>query len=78
MIELRDQATDQVLGTIQDDEFRFLTDQLEEESTVDRDYYISVGTIDMLEANGAPPSLITLLRQALGDQEGLDVRWVQG
>ncbi len=77
MIELRDKLTNEPLGTISDEELRFLVDELEEESTTDRDYYISSDTIDMLEADGAPGSLLTLLKRILGSEEGIEVRWVR-
>ena len=77
MIELRDKVTNEPLGTISDDELRFLVDELEEESTTDRDYYISTDTIDMLEADGALASLLTLLKRILGSEEGIEVRWVR-
>jgi hypothetical protein len=75
MFELRDKATDEPLGTISDEELQFLTDELEEESPADRDYYLDSVTIDMLQDDGAPPSLIALLRRILGSQEGIEVRW---
>ena len=77
MIELRDKITNEPLGSISDDELRFLVDELEEESTTDRDYYISSDTIDMLEADGAPASLLTLLKRILGSEEGVEVRWAR-
>jgi len=77
MIELRDKITNEPLGTIDDDELRFLVDELEEESPTDRDYYISSDTIDMLESDGAPSSLTTLLKRILGSEEGIEVRWVR-
>ena len=77
MIELRDKVTNEPLGTISDDELRFLVDELEEESPTDRDYYISSDTIDMLEADGAPSSLLTLLKRILGSEEGIEVRWIR-
>ena len=77
MIELRDKITNEPLGSISDDELRFLVDELEEESTTDRDYYISSDTIDMLEADGAPALLLTLLKRILGSEEGVEVRWVR-
>ncbi len=75
MIELRDKTTDEYLGTIDDDELQFLIDDLEEESAEDRDYYIDPDTIQMLEDDGAPPSLITLLQKSLGSRDGIEVRW---
>ena len=77
MIELRDKVTNEPLGTIDDDELRFLVDELEEESPTDRDYYISSDTIDLLRADGAPSSLLTLLKRILGSEEGIEVRWVR-
>jgi hypothetical protein len=77
MVELRDKITNEPLGTIDDDELRFLVDELEEESPTDRDYYISADTIDMLESDGAPTSLVTLLKRILGSEEGIEVRWVR-
>ena len=77
MIELRDKQTNELLGTIDDDELRFLVDELEEESSNERDYYISTDTIDMLEQDGAPESLISLLRRIVGSEGGVEVRWAR-
>ena len=77
MIELRDKASDELLGTISDEELQFLVDELEEESESDHDYYIDAATIDMLEDDGAPASLVSLLRRALGGAAGIDVRWAR-
>ena len=77
MIELRDKQTNELLGTIDDDELRFLVGELEEESSSDRDYYISGDTIDMLEEDGAPESLISLLRRIVGSEEGVEVGWAR-
>ena len=77
MIELSDKNTNEPLGTIDDGELRFLVNELEEESETDRDYYVNADTIDMLEADGAPVSLITLFCRILGSQaeEGLEIKW---
>ncbi len=77
MIQLRDKASDNLLGSLDDKDFEFLVDQLEEESLEDRDYYIDAATIDMLEADGAPATLTGVLRKALGSAEGIEVRWVR-
>jgi hypothetical protein len=77
VIQLRDKATDNVIGSVDDRDFEFLVDQLEEESLEDRDYFIDAATIDMLEADGAPATLTAVLRRALGTAEGIDVRWVR-
>ena len=75
MIELRDKRSDEYLGSIDDAELKVLIDELEEESSQDRDYYIDADTIQMLADDGAPASLITLLRKSLGSRDGMEVRW---
>ena len=78
LIQLRDKDTKQLLGTIGDDDLRFLIDELEEESPTDQDYYFDTATIDMLEQDGAPASLVSLLRGVLGSQDGMEIRWERG
>jgi hypothetical protein len=75
MIELREKATDKYLGTIGEDELKVLIDALEEESVEDRDYYIDSDTIQMLEDDGAPSSLVALLRKVLGSNDGIELHW---
>ena len=64
-----------LLGEITETELSSLTNFLEEESAEDRDYYITADTIDYLETNGADAALVALLRKAVGDQEGVEIRW---
>jgi processive 1,2-diacylglycerol beta-glucosyltransferase len=75
MYKLFDAESGAALGTISDEQFQFLEDNLEEESEDDRDYYFSRTMIEVLEGDGAAPELIILLRRALGDREGVEVRW---
>ena len=75
MVELYDADSGTRLGQITDEQLQFLIDQLEEESDVDQDYYINQDTIDMFETEGADPSLLALLRQALTGREDMDIRW---
>ena len=49
----------------------------EEESEEGPDYYIEGGTIDMLEDDGAPESLVKLLRDALGTRDGVEIAWTR-
>lgn len=77
MIQLLDEDTGAALGTITEEQFQFLTDQLQEESLEDVDYYISQATIDLFEQRGADPQLLELLRRALGDREGTEIQWVR-
>jgi processive 1,2-diacylglycerol beta-glucosyltransferase len=76
MIRLFDAESDAPLGTITEAQLEFLMEELEEESSTDRDYFINVATVDMLEEDGADPALLALLRDALGDREEMEVRWL--
>lgn len=78
MIRLHDAERGTPLGTITEEQLQFLMGELEEESTEDRDYYISADTVDMLEENGADRDLVTLLRNALAEGDGIDIRWSRG
>ena len=75
MITLRDKDNGQLLGSVSDEEFQVLVDALEEESDEDTDYYIEAATIDVLEDDGAPESLVKLLRDALGTRDGVEIAW---
>ena len=75
MIKLYDKETGRLLGTLREEQLRFLIDQLEEESSDDTDYYINKATIEMLVQAGADPELVTLLQQGLGEREEMEIRW---
>jgi len=78
MIQLYDESSDNHIGEISKEEFQLLVDQLEEESSRDANYYISLPTIDLLEENGADAKLVQLLRDALDGRDGFELRWVAG
>jgi hypothetical protein len=73
MMQLHEKETGVFVGTITDTQWQFLMDQLEEESADDTDYYIDHATLDLFEEVGAEADLLTLLRQALGTREGLEI-----
>ena len=75
MIDLYNDATNQLIGSITEAELQSLTDVLEEESQEDQDYYINAVTIDLLADGRATDHLIQLLRTALGEAEGVEIRW---
>jgi hypothetical protein len=64
-----------LLGIVSDDDIDALIEQLEEEDSTDEDYFIDADTIDLLEEGGASETLISLLRKAVGDSDGIDVRY---
>jgi hypothetical protein len=75
MIDLYNDATDELIGTITEADLKVLTDALEEESTEDRDYYIDQATIDVIGDGRATDHLLKVLREALGSNPGIDIRW---
>ena len=75
MITLSLKDSGALLGIIDEADLQLLMDQLEEESEADVDYYINPATIDILEENGASAQLIALLKEAVGDTDGVDVVW---
>jgi hypothetical protein len=75
MYTLYNNATGAEIGTISDEQLKFLRDQLEEESLEDRDYAIEAMTLAYFEELGIDPALSKMLRQALGDQEQIIIRW---
>lgn len=76
MITLFDAETHQPVGQITEDQLKFLMNQLEEESTTDRDYYIGEDEIDSLEEAGADAALLAILRAALAGRQGMEIRYV--
>jgi processive 1,2-diacylglycerol beta-glucosyltransferase len=78
MITIFDNETGARIGQITEAELRFLFDHLEEESLEDRDYYIMGATVDLLESKGADAKLVKLLRNAIGDRDGVEIRWQRG
>jgi hypothetical protein len=74
-VSITNKATGIVLGKISDEDFQFMVDQLEEESSSDTDYYIDQQTVNMLEGAGGAASLITFLRNIVTADAGVDIAW---
>jgi hypothetical protein len=75
MIDVYDDATNQLIGSITEADLQVLIDALEEESLDDHDYYIDAATIDVVADGRASDHLVKVLRTALGAKEGVDIRW---
>jgi hypothetical protein len=75
MAKVYDVESGELVGTVTATELQFLVDQLEEEDSEDRDYYIDLASLAWFEEQGADPALMALLRHALGEREGMDIRW---
>ena len=74
-VRLTDKSNGVVVGSIDRDELQFLIDNLEEESSRDADYFIDQATVEILAAAGGNASLISMLRNAVGTSDGIDVEW---
>lgn len=77
MIELRDKDSGITIGSITEEQLKFLVDQLEEESADDKDYYLNTTTLDMLATKEIDPDLLKLLRGALGDRDEMEIEWAR-
>lgn len=75
MPKLYNQISSELLGEISDAHLQFLMDQLEEETMADQDYAIESMTLAYFESQGIDPELLKILRNALGDQEQVIIRW---
>jgi hypothetical protein len=76
-VDVYDSASGAVIGQASEEQLRWLDEHLERESSTDEDYYIDTLTLEMLRDAKGDPALIDLLRRALGDREGMDIRWAR-
>lgn len=77
MIKIHDKRTNELIGTINEKQLQFLIDELVEEDSADQDYYISRDQLDQLEKKGGDETLIQTLRDALGNQNDMDIIWTK-
>jgi hypothetical protein len=75
MIDVYNNETNELIGSITEADLHVLTDGLEEESEDDQDYFIDQATIDVLGDGRATEHLLGLLRKALGSADGVEIRW---
>jgi len=75
MIDIYDNDTNKLIGSVAEPDLQHLVDVLEEESETDQDYYIDRATIDLLGDGRATDHMLKLLRDALGDRDGIEIRW---
>jgi processive 1,2-diacylglycerol beta-glucosyltransferase len=75
MINLNEKGTNRPLGQITEAQLQYLIDHLEEEGTDDQDYAVTPLLLEYFEGLGADPALISLLKDALGDREEIEIIW---
>lgn len=75
MIQLYRQDETQPFAEITEAQLQFLEDELVEESTTDQDYAITPMTLALFVEDNVDPQLLALLKDALGDQGEIIIRW---
>ncbi len=76
MIDLYNTESDELIGSITEAELDYLKEVLEEEALDDTDYYFTADTIDLLTEDGrATDHLLEVLRKAVGEEDGVELRW---
>ncbi len=75
MITLYDSASGAAAGRITDKQLQALMGWMEEESTEDREYYLTAEDCDLMEDQGLDPTLVEVLRAALHGRDEMDLRW---
>ena len=75
MIDLFNGDTNELIGSITEQDLETLQDALEEESADDHDYFVDAATIELLGDGRATEHLLNLLRTAVGSGDGLEIRW---
>ena len=75
MPKLYDKESGALLGNVSEEDIEKLVEQLEEEDSRDQDYYVNVDTIDLLEKSGASHAFVSMLRKAVGDSDGIEIRY---
>jgi len=74
-IRLFDKDTGRELSQLSTEQLADLKELLEEENPDDRDRFVNAEAVDFLEEHGADPALCKLLREAVGESEGIEVEW---
>ena len=77
MIALYDAASGARVGRITEKQLEALIGWMEEESTEDRDYYLTAEDCELMLEQGIDPSLVTVLQEALHGREDMDIRYGQ-
>lgn len=75
MINLREKGTNRPVGGITEAQLELLVSQLEEEWLEDQDYAITPLLLQVFEAEGIDPELVSVLKNALGDNEEIEIIW---
>jgi len=73
VIQIVDASTGIAIGSVTENELQELTAHLEEDSP--QQYFVDAQSIETLEHAHVNPGLVDLLRHAVGDSDGVVIRW---
>ena len=77
MVTLYDAASNAKVGRITEKQLEALISWMEEESTEDREYYLTAEDCELMAEQGIDPTLVEALRAALNGRDEMDVRYVK-
>ena len=77
MIALYDVASGAKVGRITEQQLEALMGWMEEESTEDREYYLTAEDCELMLEQGLDPTLIAALQEALKGREEMDLRYAR-
>lgn len=75
MIALYDAGSGAKVGRITEKQLQALIDWMEEESSEDREYYLTAEDCELMQEQGVDPTLVEALRGALKGREDMDLRY---
>jgi len=74
MIKIFDAESDAELGEISEEQLEILQENLVEESLDEYSWNIDTAAVGSLESGGADPTLVAILRRALGSRTSMELR----
>jgi len=75
MIALYDGESEEEIGRITEAQLDFLQEHLIEETLDSYSYNLTPATLVSLEANGAEPEVLAILKKALGPRTSMELRF---
>lgn len=75
-VEITDKNSGEPLGTISNQDLRFLIDQFEAQGMEDNDFYFTTELLKMFDETARPgPELREFIRKALKGREDIEIHW---
>jgi hypothetical protein len=75
MIKLYDSARGQQVGHLSEEQLNALVEYMEEDASVDTEYYLTSDDCEIMEEQGVDPNLVRILRDALAGRDEMDIRY---